>query len=220
VTALLAGILREVLDRMIDHVLPPWLFGTNARQDLTLILAALSVLLAVLVPALVWLVRRWTTRLTVRFTEPILPRWEPRGGLRCGGRSLTVAGIGNHPLRLVVNARKTDLLYKLNVACLDRRRFSSPRSLRIKRAPRDVVRLRDIRDERGDPLDSVTDPYDGSVTADYVKGVAKGARPFGLALVLVASKPWSGWVSVRDEATNRTGRVRLRIVPGDPPPPF
>lgn len=128
--------------------------------------------------------------------------------------SLTVAGIGNHPLRLVVNARKTDLLHKLNVACLEGNWFSSPR------APMGVVSLRDIRDESTDPMQGFNDLRDGSVIADYVKGVAKGARPFGLALVLVASQPWRGWLSVRDEATNRTGRVRLRVVPGDPPPSF
>jgi hypothetical protein len=194
---------------MIDHVLPPWLFGANAREDLTLIFAFLAVLLAVLGPALAWLIRRCRTRITVRFTEPILPGWTPRGGLRFAGRSLTVTGIGEHPLRLLVTARKIDLLYKLNIACLDRTWCSTSRA-----AP-DVVSLQEIRDESGDPMQSISDLRDGSVTADYVKGVAKGARPFGLGLVLLAYRPWSGWLSVRDEATNRTGRVRLTVAPDD-----
>jgi hypothetical protein len=178
---------------MIDHLLPPWLFGRDARDDLTLIFA----FLAALVPGLVWLVRRWTTRLTVRFSD--------------GTTRLTVTGIGDHPLRLVVNARKKDLLYKLNVACLERDWG------RYKRAPVNAVRLRDIFDE-GDPMDRLQHD-DGSVTARY-PAIAKGSRPIGLTMVLIASQPWCGWLSVRDDATNRTGRVRLRVVPGDPPAPF
>lgn len=180
---------------MIDHLLPPWLFGTNAREDLTLIFA----FLAVLVPGLVWLIRRWTTRLTVRLSD--------------GTKRLTVTGIGDHPIRLVVQARKTDLLYKLNVACLERhwRRYT--------RAPVDAVRLKDILDE-GDMVGPQRNNTDGSVTARYEPPAAKGKRPIGLKMVLVARQPWSGWLSVRDEATNRTGRVRLCVIPCDPPPSF
>ena len=196
---------------MIDHVFPPWLFGTNARADLTLILAFLGVTLTVCTPVGIWLIRRWTTRLTVLFTEPRLPNWMPRGGLRCGGRSLTVAGIGAHPLRLVVNARKKELLHQLNVACLERNWGT------YTRAPVNVVRLSDIEEEM-DPMDRHNND-DGSVTARY-PAIAKGTRPFGLRVVLEAKQPWCGWLSVRDEVTNRTGRVRLCVVPGDPPPSF
>jgi hypothetical protein len=200
---------------VIDRVLPPGFLGPDAREDLTLIFAFLGVLAAVLVPLAFVLIRHYRTRITVRFEEPILENWTPRGGMSAGGRYLTLAGIGRHPIHLVVNVRKPDLVHMLNVACLERRCGF------FQRAPRDVVRLTEVEDLSGDPLHGLRgSEADGSVIARYGSGVAKGRRPFALTMVLVATEPWRGRLSVRDETTGRTCRVRLRVVAGDPPPSF
>jgi len=41
---------------------------------------------------------------------------------------------------------------------------------------------------------------------------AKGKRPTGMTMILAPSQPWSGRLSLREETTSQTARLRLQIV--------
>jgi hypothetical protein len=175
---------------VMARILPDSWLPKDTREDLVLILAFLAVLVPLLIVLGTWLLPRWRSRATARFED----------GTRC----LTVNRIGEHPLRLVVQLRKTDLLYSLNVACVERTLF------RYRRAPKDAVSIRKLHDESG--AAHTLNDGEGGNTLQYDPPTGKGQRPIGLAFTLVAARPWCGWISVRDDVTDHKARVRIHIL--------
>jgi hypothetical protein len=124
-----------------------------------------------------------------------------------GVHSTTLTGIAEHQIRVRLLVRKKEPLSKLNVACVNwlgwRRRYQ--------RAPADVVEIREVFDNT-DSGHVTYRPGDGSAIVHHHPPVLKGKRPSGLTIILAPRQAWSGWLSLRDDTTSQTARLRLRIV--------
>jgi hypothetical protein len=122
-----------------------------------------------------------------------------------GTRRLTLIGITQHQLLVRLVLRKNEPLSKLNVACVDKSGWG------YQRTPADVVKIRQVFDQNDRGHATYTND-DGSTTVHHHPPVVKGKRPSGLAIVVVPTRPWSGWLSIRDETTSQTARLHLQIM--------
>jgi hypothetical protein len=178
-----------------------WL-STPAKNDLNLLFAFLAAVFAAS-PVVGWAIGKWNTRLTVSY----LTRSRDLVLERCVSEQQRIS------IRVTVRTRGLPhagfLLQAIDIAFVDAPTFPPFRFRAAKRLPTSTVRIIEVSEFDEGPGPSSSGNREGGAVIAYRD---RGRRPFRVDVLFVADKPFAGYISVRENTTDRVGRVPIGIV--------